>query len=167
MNVFVTGGAGYIGSICTEQLLNAGHQVTVYDNLTEGHRSAVDERAHFILGRPEEENNILNAVEQSEAEAILHFAASALVGESMANPGKYFHNNVGSKRTSFPMCCECRSAKPHNARFTALIIRPLMALASGITFTLWTWPRPIFWHWRLEKRAFIIWATAMVTRCAR
>ena len=42
MNVFVTGGAGYIGSVCVEELINAGHQVTVFDNLTEGHRSAVD-----------------------------------------------------------------------------------------------------------------------------
>ncbi len=58
MNVFVTGGAGYIGSVCVEELLNAGHQVTVYDNLTEGHRSAVDSRAKFILGQPEEENDI-------------------------------------------------------------------------------------------------------------
>src|SRR5213592_3866010 len=96
MNVFVTGGAGYIGSICTEQLLDAGHQVTVYDNLTEGHRSAVDERAHFVLGRPEEEGNILNALKEARPEAILHFAASALVGESMTNPGKYFHNNVAN-----------------------------------------------------------------------
>src|SRR2546421_11311495 len=96
MNVFVTGGAGYIGSICTEELLNAGHEVTVYDNLTEGHRSAVDERARFVLGRPEEENNILEAVTAARPEAILHFAASALVGESMANPGKYFRNNVAN-----------------------------------------------------------------------
>jgi UDP-glucose 4-epimerase len=96
MNVFVTGGAGYIGSICTEQLLDAGHQVTVYDDLTEGHRSAVDARARFILGRPEEENNILNAVTDARPEAILHFAAYALVGESMTNPGKYFRNNVGN-----------------------------------------------------------------------
>ena len=96
MKVFVTGGAGYIGSICTEQLLNAGHQVTVYDNLTEGHRSAVDARAHFVLGRPEEEGNILNALKEARPEAILHFAASALVGESMTNPGKYFHNNVAN-----------------------------------------------------------------------
>src|SRR5436190_18390917 len=62
MNVFVTGGAGYIGSICTEELLNNGHQVTVYDNLTEGHRSAVDRRAKFIQGEPEQQNNVLNAV---------------------------------------------------------------------------------------------------------
>ena len=96
MNVFVTGGAGYIGSICTEELLNAGHQVTVYDNLTEGHRSAVDARARFILGRPEEDGDILRAVRASGPEAILHFAANALVGESMTNPGKYFHNNVGN-----------------------------------------------------------------------
>ena len=50
MNVFVTGGAGYIGSVCVEELLDAGHAVTVYDNLTEGHRSAVDTRAQFVLG---------------------------------------------------------------------------------------------------------------------
>src|SRR5580704_10108397 len=94
MNVFVTGGAGYIGSVCVEELLDAGHQVTVYDNLTEGHRSAVDPRARFIAGRPDEEGDISAAVRSVQPEAILHFAASALVGESMTNPGKYFHNNV-------------------------------------------------------------------------
>ena len=94
MNVFVTGGAGYIGSVCTEELLNAGHHVTVYDNLTEGHRSAVDSRAKFVLGKPEEPNHIAKAIRDAKPEAILHFAASALVGESMTQPGKYFHNNV-------------------------------------------------------------------------
>ncbi len=94
MNVFVTGGAGYIGSICTEELLNAGHKVTVYDNLSEGHRSAVDPRAAFLLGRPEEPEDLARAVKSSGAEAIVHFAANALVGESMTNPEKYFHNNV-------------------------------------------------------------------------
>ena len=96
MNVFVTGGAGYIGSICTEELLNAGHRVTVYDNLSEGHRSAVDGRAAFVLGRPDEEGNILKAVEAAQPDAVVHFAANALVGESMTNPGKYFHNNVAN-----------------------------------------------------------------------
>ena len=96
MNVLVTGGAGYIGSICTEELLNGGHEVTVYDNLTEGHRSAVDPRARFILGRPEEKDNILGAVKAAKADAVVHFAANALVGESMSNPGKYFHNNVAN-----------------------------------------------------------------------
>ena len=94
MNVFVTGGAGYIGSVCVEELLNAGHAVTVYDNLSEGHRSAVDARAKFILGKPERENDLRGAVLATRPDAILHFAANALVGESMSNPGKYFHNNV-------------------------------------------------------------------------
>src|SRR5258706_7311018 len=96
MNVLVTGGAGYIGSICTEGLLDAGHRVTVYDDLSEGHRSAVDKRAKFIPGRPGEDGDILRAVRDAAPEAILHFAASALVGESMQNPGKYFRNNVAN-----------------------------------------------------------------------
>ncbi len=94
MNVLVTGGAGYIGSVCVEELLKAGHKVTVYDDLTEGHRSAVDPGAQFIHGHPEEDNDIRVAVATARPEAILHFAANALVGESMTNPGKYFHNNV-------------------------------------------------------------------------
>src|SRR5258706_16425805 len=93
MKVFVTGGAGYIGSICTEELLNAGHAVTVYDNLSEGHRSAVDARAAFVAGRPDEDGNILNAVQAARPDAIVYFAANALVGESMTNPGKNFHKN--------------------------------------------------------------------------
>ena len=107
MNVFVTGGAGYIGSICTEALLEAGHQVTVYDNLSEGHRSAVDARARFVLGRPEADNNILHAVQDARPDAIMHFAANALVGESMTNPGKYFHNNVGNGLKLLEAAVEC------------------------------------------------------------
>jgi UDP-glucose 4-epimerase len=93
MNVFVTGGAGYIGSVCVEELLNAGHTVTVYDNLTEGHRAAVDQRAKFIAADPGM-NDIRDAIQSSGAEAIIHFAAHALVGESMTNPSKYFQNNL-------------------------------------------------------------------------
>jgi UDP-glucose 4-epimerase len=107
MNVFVTGGAGYIGSVCTEELLNAGHQVTVYDNLTEGHRSAVDSRAKFIFGKPEVEGDILDAVKSAKPEAILHFAASALVGESMTNPKKYFHNNFVNALKLADAAVEC------------------------------------------------------------
>jgi UDP-glucose 4-epimerase len=96
MNVFVTGGAGYIGSICTEELLNAGHTVTVYDNLTEGHRSAVDARAKFILAKSDKPGDVLNAVKFAKPEAIMHFAGSIIVSESMADPGKYFNNNVSN-----------------------------------------------------------------------
>ena len=107
MNVFVTGGAGYIGSVCTEELLDAGHQVTVYDNLTEGHRSAVDPRAKFIFAKPEEEGNILAAVKTVKPDAILHFAAFALVGESMTNPKKYFHNNFVNALKLADAAVEC------------------------------------------------------------
>jgi UDP-glucose 4-epimerase len=96
MNVFVTGGAGYIGSICTEELLNAGHSVTVYDDLSEGHRSAVDSRSDFVLGRPQEEGHLLSELKRVKPDAVVHFAASALVSESMVDPGKYFGNNVAN-----------------------------------------------------------------------
>jgi len=96
MNVFVTGGAGYIGSVCVEQLLNAGHRVAVYDNLSEGHRPAVDKRAAFVEGQLDDEKALESALKDSRAEAIIHFAAHALVAESMVNPGKYFRNNVAN-----------------------------------------------------------------------
>jgi UDP-glucose 4-epimerase len=107
MNVFVTGGAGYIGSVCAEELLNAGHRVTVYDDLTEGHRSAVDGRAKFILGKPETEGDILNAVKATRPDAIMHFAANALVGESMTHPRKYFHNNFVNALKLADAAVEC------------------------------------------------------------
>ena len=96
MIVFVTGGAGYIGSVCVEELLNAGHLVTVFDNLSEGHRAAVDPRATFMPGDLSDHTGLALALQTSQAEAVLHFAAHALVGESMVNPGKYFRNNVAS-----------------------------------------------------------------------
>jgi UDP-glucose 4-epimerase len=107
MKVFVTGGAGYIGSICAEQLLDAGHAVVVYDDLSEGHRSAVDPRAEFVLGKPDEDGHILNALKAARPEAIMHFAANALVGESMTNPKKYFHNNVVNGLKLLDATVEC------------------------------------------------------------
>lgn len=94
MNILVTGGAGYIGSICVEQLVTAGHAVTVFDNLTEGHRKAVDPRAKLIVGDLQERCSIEDAMEATRPDAVMHFAANALVGESMENPSKYFRNNV-------------------------------------------------------------------------
>lgn len=96
MKIFVTGGAGYIGSICVEQLLDAGHQVAVFDNLTEGHRSAVDPRAEFFKGDLSDRGTIEIALRAAKPEAVMHFAANALVGESMQNPSKYFRNNVSA-----------------------------------------------------------------------
>ena len=111
MNVFVTGGAGYIGSICVEELLNAGHDVTVYDNLTEGHRSAVDRRAVFIHSRLSESSTISETLKDAKAEVILHFAASALVSESMLDPGKYFRNNVANGQKLLEAAVEAKVKK--------------------------------------------------------
>ncbi len=96
MKIFVVGGAGYIGSICVELLLDEGHEVIVFDNLTEGHGLAVDERAAFIGGDLVRREEITRALTETKPEAVMHFAANALVGESMENPSKYFRNNVSS-----------------------------------------------------------------------
>jgi UDP-glucose 4-epimerase len=95
MKLLVTGGAGYIGSICVEQLLDQGHNVTIFDNLTEGHRRAIDPRAPLIEGDLQNRDAIFSAMDQVQPEAVMHFAANALVGESMQDPSKYFRNNVG------------------------------------------------------------------------
>lgn len=94
MNVLLAGGAGYIGSVCAERLLDAGHPVTVLDNLTEGHRAAVDPRAGFIQTCLSDRDAVFQAARETHAQTIIHFAAHALVGESMTDPGKYFRNNV-------------------------------------------------------------------------
>ena len=107
MNVFVTGGAGYIGSVCTEELLNAGHAVTVFDDLTEGHRSAVDPRAKFVEGGLGDSALVIQSLRDARADAILHFAASALVGESMTDPKKYFHNNLVNALKLADAAVEC------------------------------------------------------------
>jgi UDP-glucose 4-epimerase len=111
MNVFVTGGAGYIGSVCVEELLNAGHTVTVFDNLQEGHRGAVDKRATFIAGDLADGALVQRSVRQTQTEVILHFAASALVGESMTNPAKYFRNNVASGMNLLDAAVEAKVRK--------------------------------------------------------
>src|SRR3954465_6063017 len=94
MKILVTGGAGYIGSICVEQLINSGHRVAVLDNLTEGHRAAVDPRADLIEGDLADREATASTLARVAPEAVMHFAANALVGESMQNPSKYFRNNV-------------------------------------------------------------------------
>jgi UDP-glucose 4-epimerase len=96
VKILVAGGAGYIGSICSELLIDEGHEVAIFDNLTEGHRRAVDPRAELIEGDLSDRAQIEAALKRTKAEAVMHFAASALVGESMENPSKYFRNNVSN-----------------------------------------------------------------------
>ncbi len=95
MKVLVTGGAGYIGSVAAEELIKAGHTVVVFDNLSRGHRGAVPTEAAFFHGdllRPETIDRCFH--ENPGIEGVMHFAALALVPESMRDPGMYFQNNV-------------------------------------------------------------------------
>ena len=94
MKVFVTGGAGYVGSVCVEQLLERGHEVVIFDNLSEGHRRSIDPRATFIQGDLTVFKSISLAIETSGPSAVMHLAASAMVAESMEDPAKYFRQNV-------------------------------------------------------------------------
>ena len=96
MRIFVTGGAGYIGSVTAELLLDEGHEVAIFDNLIEGHRRAVDSRAQFIQGDLADRDQIERALSNTRPDAVMHFAAYALVPESMRDPSKYFRNNVSN-----------------------------------------------------------------------
>ena len=80
MKLFVTGGAGYIGSVTTRLLLDSGHSVTVFDNLEVGHREALDPRAAFVQGDLRNPGDIRAAMLDAKPDAVLHFAAYALVG---------------------------------------------------------------------------------------
>jgi UDP-glucose 4-epimerase len=90
MKLLLTGGAGYIGGVVTARLLEAGHDVTVLDDLSTGHVDGIPKGATFIRAR------VHDAAEHLDPsfEAVLHFAAKSLVGESVARPELYWHNNV-------------------------------------------------------------------------
>lgn len=94
MNILVTGGAGYIGSVVTEQLIEAGHKVIVYDNLTKGHEKAIHPKTKFIKGDVSDRKLVTYTLEDHQIEAVMHFAAFIEAGESMKVPEMYFHNNT-------------------------------------------------------------------------
>src|SRR2546429_1078186 len=94
MNVLVTGGAGYIGSVVTEELISAGHRTIVYDNLSYGHREAVHPSAAFVKGDLLDGETLRGALREHAIEAVMHMAAFALVGESVTHPAKYYQNNL-------------------------------------------------------------------------
>lgn len=94
MKICVTGGAGYIGSHTCKALANAGHDVVVYDNLSTGHRDFV-KWGDFVHGDIRDVGRLRECLRAFKPEGVIHFAAHTDVGESVANPGKYFRNNVG------------------------------------------------------------------------
>ncbi len=99
MKILVTGGAGYIGSNVTAALLEAGHEVTVYDSLVKGYRAAVPAGATFVQGDILDRAALDAVLGGAGFEAVLHFAAFIEAGESMQDPGKFFHNNVTGSMT--------------------------------------------------------------------
>ncbi|MDC0143154.1 UDP-glucose 4-epimerase GalE [Verrucomicrobia bacterium] len=96
MRTLVTGGAGYVGSVCVERLLAEGHAVTVLDDLSVGHRAAVAPGAQFCEGNIGDPALLDALMTKARPEVVLHFAGSALVGESMEDPFKYFQNNTSN-----------------------------------------------------------------------
>src|SRR5712672_2505847 len=92
MRILVTGGAGYIGSHAVKLFLARGHDVWVYDNLSLGHRGAVPED-RLVVGDLGEEPRLDQTLLSRRIEAVVHFAASAAVGESVRNPAHYYRNN--------------------------------------------------------------------------
>jgi UDP-glucose 4-epimerase len=94
MNILVTGGAGYIGSIVTEELVQQGHDVVVFDNLYYGHRAAVHPEADFVPGDLADRPAVRRLFDAYPIEAVMHFASYTLVGESMERPFLYLGDNV-------------------------------------------------------------------------
>nr|HID14947.1 UDP-glucose 4-epimerase GalE [Anaerolineae bacterium] len=94
MNILVTGGAGYIGSIVTEELVKQGDAVVVFDNLYYGHRAAVHPDAVFVEGDLANRDAVKSLFDTYDIEAVMHFASYTLVGESMEQPFKYLSDNV-------------------------------------------------------------------------
>ncbi|MFD3521917.1 UDP-glucose 4-epimerase GalE [Streptomyces sp. NPDC058653] len=124
----VTGGAGYVGSVVATHLLEAGHEVTVLDDLSTGFREAVPAEAEFIEGRVHDAAKWLDP----SYDAVLHFAASSQVGESVARPEKYWDNNVGG---SMALLDAMRSAEVRTLVFSSTAATYGEPVSSPITET--------------------------------
>ena len=96
MRILVTGGAGYIGSVVTEELVGDGHEVVVYDSLYKGHRAAVVAGAKFVHADLMDGETLRRTLAGESIEAVIHMAADSLVGESVTNPSKYYRSNVAA-----------------------------------------------------------------------
>lgn len=107
MRVLVTGGVGYVGSISVEQLVLAGHEVTVLDSLATGHRDAIEPGAQLVVGSVRDRETLVGLLRHHHIEAVLHCAARSLVGESMRDPALYYAENVVGGLTLLDALREC------------------------------------------------------------
>jgi UDP-glucose 4-epimerase len=107
MRVLVTGGAGYIVSVVVEELVGDGHEVVVYDDLSKGHEAAVSPDARLVVGNLLDGAHVAATMRSSGTEAVVHMAASSLVGESVAKPAEYYANNVVAGLSLLRAMLEC------------------------------------------------------------
>ena len=94
MKVLVTGGAGYIGSVTSRELVSQGHDVVIFDNLSYGHKQTLPKQASFVKADLLDKSSILKTIKKERIEAVVHFAGFTAVGESVKEPLKYIQNNL-------------------------------------------------------------------------
>src|SRR5215475_3128500 len=104
LKVLITGGAGYIGATAVRLLAKHGHEVTAFDNLSQGHREAVPEQARLVIADLADKETLNTLFRESKFDAVMHFAAFAVVGDSMKFPERYFRNNVTNSLNLLECC---------------------------------------------------------------
>jgi UDP-glucose 4-epimerase len=107
MNILVTGGAGYVGSVCAAELVRRKHRVVTYDNLSAGARRAVLPGITFVEGDIADRKKVERVLRQHRIEVVMHFAGRILVGESVRNPELYYENNVAATLTLLNVMASC------------------------------------------------------------